>query len=299
MGIVLGIDVGGSTTKIVGLREGTQGDGSLVFSGVKADGQNETLLRTQENRPPVFLLGVLQVRAADQVTSMYGALGNFLSKHELRPVDVAKIYLTGVGASFINEQIYGIETVKVNEFISIGHGALCLTGLDEALVVSMGTGTALVNATKNEVVHLGGSGVGGGTIIGLASQMLGKSDVDAILTLAEKGKLDNIDLSVSDILNSEVQSLPFDLTAANFGKIKSTASDSDIALGIINMVFETAGMLAAFALKNDMINDVIITGSLAVFPQAEVVFSKFKSITGINFMIPQNAEFATALGATL
>jgi len=267
MGIVLGIDVGGSTTKIVGLRE----------------------------EP----FGFLQVRAADQVTSMYGAMGNFLSKHKLRPTDVSKIYLTGVGASFINEQIYGIETVKVNEFISIGHGALCLTGLDEALVVSMGTGTALVKAAKSEVVHIGGSGVGGGTIVRLASRMLGKSDVDAILALAATGKLDNIDLSVSDILNNEVQSLPFDLTAANFGKIKSTASDSDIALGIINMVFETAGMLAVFALKNETINDVIITGSLAVFPQAEVVFSKFKNITGINFMIPQNAEFATALGATL
>jgi len=278
MGIVLGIDVGGSTTKVVGLRR-TQGDGSLVFC------------------PPVF--GFLQVRAADQVTSMYGAMGNFLSKHELKPADVLKIYLTGVGASFINEQIYGIETVKVNEFLSIGRGALSLTGLDEALVVSMGTGTALVKATKSEIVHLGGSGVGGGTILGLASQMLGKSDVDAILALAEKGDLANIDLSVSDILNSEVQSLPFDLTAANFGKIKSTASDSDIALGIINMVFETAGMLAAFALKNEKINDVIITGSLAIFPQAEMVYSKFKSITGINFIIPQNAVFATALGATL
>jgi len=267
MGIVLGIDVGGSTTKIVGLRE----------------------------EP----FGFLQVRAADQVTSMYGAMGNFLSKHELRPADVSKIYLTGVGASFIDEQIYDVETVKVNEFISIGHGALCLTGLDEALVVSMGTGTALVKATKSEVEHIGGSGVGGGTIIGLASKLLGKTDIDAILALAEKGNLANIDLSVSDILNNEVQSLPFDLTAANFGKIKSTSSDFDIALGIINMVFETAGMLAVFALRNETIKDVILTGSLAVFPQAEIVYSKFKSITGINFIIPQNAVFATALGATL
>ena len=268
MGIVLGIDVGGSTTKIVGLRD------------------NE-------------YFGELQVRAADQVTSMYGAMGNFLSKHELKPGDVSKIYLTGVGASFINEQIYGIETQKVDEFMSIGRGALRLTGLDEALIISMGTGTALVKAAGGGAVHLGGSGVGGGTIIGLASQMLGKSDVDAILALAEKGDLKSVDLSVSDIFNNEIKSLPFDLTAANFGKIKSTVSDSDIALGIINMVFETAGMLAVFALKNETVKDIIVTGSLAVFPQAETVFSKFRRITGYNFVIPQNAVFATALGATL
>ena len=272
MGIVLGIDVGGSTTKIVGLKDAGQGQ--------------------------PFCFGMLQVRAADQVTSMYGAIGNLLSKHGLDLGDVKKIFLTGVGASFINEQVYGIETHKVNEFDAIGRGALSLTKLKEALVVSMGTGTAFVRATESEVRHIGGSGVGGGTITGLASQFLGKSGVEAILALAKEGDLRNIDLSVSDILEAEVQSLPFDLTAANFGKIKSTASDSDVALGIINMVFETAGMLAVFALKNDTIKDVVLTGSLAVFPQAEIVLSKFKNITGLNFIIPQDAVFATALGAT-
>jgi len=266
--VILGIDVGGSTTKIVGLEDGKT-------------------------------FGMLQVRAADQVTSMYGAIGNLLSRHDIKPSDVSAIYLTGVGASFIDEQIYGIETHKVTEFDAIGRGALNMTGLDEALVVSMGTGTAFVKATKSEIIHLGGSGVGGGTIIGLALQMCGKRDVDAILALAEDGDLKNIDLSVSDILNSEVHSLPFDLTASNFGKIKSTASDSDIALGVINMVFETAGMMAVFALKHETIKDVILTGSLAVFPQAKMVLPKFKNITGLNFIIPENAVFATALGATL
>jgi len=266
MGIILGIDVGGSTTKIVGIKNGE-------------------------------CFGMLQVRASDQVTSMYGAIGNLLSKYKLGPEDVVKIYLTGVGASFIDEQIYGIETQKVNELTAIGHGALRLAGLDEALVVSMGTGTAFVRATTTEVKHLGGSGVGGGTILGLASQMLGKNDIDAILALAEGGQLKNVDLFVSDILKNEVQSLPSELTAANFGKIKSTASDSDIALGIINMVFETVGMLAVFALKDDEMKDVILTGTLATFPQVKMVFSQFEKYMGMNFIVPKDAVYATALGA--
>ena len=266
MEIMLGIDVGGSTTKIVGLQ------GADRF-------------------------GMLQVRAADQITSMYGAIGNLLSKYGFVPDDVSVIYLTGVGASFIDEQIYGIKTLKVNEFDAIGQGALKLTGLSEALVVSMGTGTAFVRASLNEVIHLGGSGVGGGTILGLASQMLGKSDVDAILALAGDGDIKNIDLSVRDILGKEVQSLPSDLTAANFGKIKSTASSSDIALGIINMVFETVGMLTVFALKNDKIKDVVLTGTLATFPQAEMIFSRFRELMKLNIIIPADAVFATALGA--
>ena len=49
MGVVLGIDIGGSTTKIAGFQE---------------SGQH---------------IGTLRVEASDRLTSLYGAIGNFLS----------------------------------------------------------------------------------------------------------------------------------------------------------------------------------------------------------------------------
>jgi len=266
MSIILGIDVGGSTTKIVGLRNGE----------------------------PV---GMLQVRAADQVTSLYGAIGNFLGAYGIKLREVSSIVLTGVGATFVSEPIYEIKTSRVDEFLATGHGALQLSGLEEAIVVSMGTGLAFVRASKDAITHIGGSGVGGGTIIGLASQMLGKSDIDAILALAGNGKLENVDLLVRDIVSHEIPSLSPDLTAANFGRIKSTASPSDIALGIINMVFQTAGMLAVFAARNDTIWDVVLTGTLTTFPQAKALLSLVTSQFGLRFVIPPDAVYATALGA--
>jgi len=266
MSFILGIDVGGSTTKIVGLKDNQ-------------------------------CIGMLQVKASDQVTSMYGAIGNFLRQQSASPSDVSEIYLTGVGASFIDEQIYDIRTHKVSEFEAIGHGAVYQTNLKEALVVSMGTGTAFVKVTADAVSHLGGTGVGGGTVIGLSSQMLGKNDVDAIIALAENGTTETIDLAVSDIICKNIRTLPADLTASNFGKMKSTASDSDIALGIINLVFETVGMMSAFALKNDSVKDVVLTGTLATFPQAKPIFNKFNTLTDLNYIIPDNAIFTTALGA--
>jgi len=296
MDIVLGIDVGGSTTKIVGLQKAA--DRSKETGCHKEPDRRKATNRSKEtNCRPERCLGMLQVRAADQITSMYGAIGGFLRSHGVKLEEVSSVYLTGVGASFIDEEVYGIKTIKVDEFKAIGYGALRLTGLSEALVVSMGTGTAFVKAAENEITHLGGSGVGGGTIIGLASQMLGKSDVDAILALADKGNLENIDLTIRDILGREVRSLPANLTAANFGKIKSTASDSDIALGIINMVFEIIGMLAVFALKNDDIRDVVLTGTLATFPQVKTTFAGFNALTGLNFIVPPDAVYSTALGA--
>lgn len=265
MSIILGVDVGGSTTKIVAFDQD--------------------------------VIGMLQVRAGDQLTSLYGAIGNLLHRHNLSLTDVKKIVLTGVGASLIHEDIYGIPTVKVNEFAAIGKGGLLLAKEQEALVVSMGTGTAFVYAKGDEIEHIGGSGVGGGTLIGLASKLVGESDFEAILALAEKGDLSHVDLSVQDISNEEISTLPKNVTASNFGRIQSTATKGDLALGLINTIFQTAGVMAAFTAKARGFKKVIVTGSVTAIPYAKEVFDGVTALHGIPFEIPENATFATALGA--
>lgn len=243
------------------------------------------------------VIGMLQVRAGDQLTSLYGAIGNLLHRHNLSLTDVKKIVLTGVGASLIHEDIYGIPTVKVNEFAAIGKGGLLLAKEQEALVVSMGTGTAFVYAKGDEIEHIGGSGVGGGTLIGLASKLVGESDFEAILALAEKGDLSHVDLSVQDISNEEISTLPKNVTASNFGRIQSTATKGDLALGLINTIFQTAGVMAAFTAKARGFKKVIVTGSVTAIPYAKEVFDGVTALHGIPFEIPENATFATALGA--
>jgi len=295
MGVVLGIDIGGSATKIVGFVSRPEAAGSVTAPG------------PTDNPPPMAEgcllhfepVGELFVKAADQITSMYGAIGHFAQKFGVSLGDVEKIILTGVGATFFDEDIYGISTEKVDEFIAIGYGGLCLSSMDEAFVVSIGTGTAFVRATREEVMHIGGSGVGGGTLLGLSSLLLKKGDVDAILALAENGYAENVDLLVRDIIGHDIPSLPANLTAANFGNVKSTASEADIAVGIINMIIQTVGMLAAFVSKNDSIKTFILTGTLAELPQAKEIFDAIGDIHGIKFMIPRNAVFATAIGAAV
>ena len=214
MKATIGIDIGGSTTKIAGF--------------------------TEEKK----LLGTLQVKASDQITSLYGALGRFLREHGLSLADISKIVLTGVGASFIEEDIYAIPTVKAVELDAIARGGLALAGLDEALVVSIGTGTAFVRADKNSIRHIGGSGVGGGTLSGLASHFLHETDIFVLSSMAEKGDLRKVDLMMSDIFCGDIASLPPELTAANFGKVKNDASDCDVAAALFNLVYQTVGVLS-------------------------------------------------------
>ena len=92
MGIIIGIDVGISTTKIVGLREG------IVISPIR-------------------------IKATDPVTSLYGAFGKYLYDNKIALKDVEHVMLTGVGAGYVNEPIYGLPTSKAEEFIADGLGA--------------------------------------------------------------------------------------------------------------------------------------------------------------------------------
>ena len=269
MKTIIGIDVGGSTTKIVGLKE----DGTFI--------------------------SCQQVKAADPVTSVYGALGKYLQENKIALSEILQIVLTGVGSTFFSEDIYGVPTKTVDEFVAIGLGGLALSGKKDALIISMGTGTAYVRASQDKITHLGGSGVGGGTLVGLCGKLINAHQFDTIMDCSEDGDLGNVDLRIKDISRNVISMLPPTTTAANFGKISDMATDADIALGVINMVIETIGMMGVFALKNDNINDIILTGMLSVIPQAKERFQMIADMHGINFIIPENSIYATAYGAAL
>ena len=87
--------------------------------------------------------------------------------------------------------------------------------------------------------------------------------------------------------------------AANFGKLSDLANRHDIALGIVNMVSETIGMMAVFAARSFGLKNIVLTGNLATIAPANKIFENLSSTFGVNFIIPENAQFATAIGAAL
>ena len=270
MKTVIGIDVGGSTTKIVGFKNGKLID-------------------------PIF------VRANDQMTSAYGAFGKFTAENRMPLSEIEKIMVTGVGSTFLSGSIYDIPLSHRVEFPCVGKGGLYLSGLDRAIIVSMGTGTAIVYAEKGkESLYLGGTGVGGGTLVGLSRLLTGMASVDNIIECAKDGDLHKVDLTVNQITKTDVHpDLSPDLTAANFGKVSELASKGDIALGLINMIYETIGMQAVFAARGHGIRDIVLTGNIAILPPAKKIFENLNKLFDVNFIIPENAQFATVIGAAL
>ena len=64
----------------------------------------------------------------------------------------------------------------------------------------------------------------------------------------------------------------------------SSATAQDITLGILNMTFQTIGMMAVFACRNDKVKDVILTGTLTQVPYAKHVFEALQKMHKVNFI---------------
>lgn len=267
--MVIGIDVGISTTKIVGISD----DGVVVSP--------------------------IRIRATDPVTSLYGAFGKYLYDNHIDLGDIEHVMITGVGAAYVNSPIYGLPTDKAEEFLADGLGARYETGIDRMIVVSMGTGTSLVQCDGDDIRHIGGIGLGGGTLAGLSRVILKTDDMKQIVSLAMQGDIANIDLQIGDISPNPLPGLPKNATASLFGKAKSNAGREDIARGIITTVLQTIGSATILASLNSGIREYVLIGNLTLLPQCKQVFPGLEKLYKVHFIIPKYSEFCTAIGAAL
>ena len=82
MKVTVGIDIGGSTTKIVGFDE-------------------------EKN-----LIHPMLVKATDPLTSVYGAFRKFTLENGLSISNIDKVMITGVGSTCIKNGIYSLPSVS-------------------------------------------------------------------------------------------------------------------------------------------------------------------------------------------
>ena len=268
MGIIIGIDVGISTTKIVGLKDG------------------------KPTAP-------IRITAADPITSLYGAFGKYLHDNDLQLEEVEHVMLTGVGAAYVKGDVYGVNTSRCDEFVADALGARYESHLDHAIVVSMGTGTSFVMCRGDEFSHIGGIGIGGGTLQGLSRIMLNTSDIKQVSELAKQGNIKNINLLIGDISAQPLPGLPMEATASLFAHAKNDASREDIACGIITMVLQSIGSAAVLAAQGTGCRDMVLIGNLSLLPQSKEIFPALEKLYDVRFHIPKYSQFCTAIGAAL
>ena len=272
MSVILGIDIGGSTTKIVGLRP----DGSHI--------------------------AMHRVQAQDPITSLYGALGNFLFTNGLQLSDVDRIALTGVGASYVDGDIYGIPTEKVDEFAAVGTGGLALSGQEKAVVISMGTGTAFIWAERGEArcATCAAPAWGAAPWRGCAPGCAAPGSTPRSSSWPPEGDVNHIDLTVGDITRNSHPSLPLDITAANFGNVSDSATAGRLRRRGREHGPPVHRHHRRHGLPGLRLRDR--GGSRASCPPCPRPRSASPSSPGshgVHFIIPEDATFATSIGAAL
>lgn len=216
--------------------------------------------------------------------------------------------LTGGGAAELARRV-DLESVAVNEFAAWGAGAKALletnggVPADRYLLVSLGTGTSVMLADGMAVQRVGGTALGGGTLMGLGSLLLGTRRFAELVELAAKGDRRRADLLVSDIYRPGEIALAGDLTAANFGKAAAHGSrpePADVAHALMGLVAENVALICAGLGAALQVRSVVFGGSTlrANRPLVDIL-GEISALTATQPTFLPDGEFAGSFGALL
>lgn len=218
----------------------------------------------------------------------------------------AQVMATGGKASQF-AKVSNLKTTFVDEFEAVTKGSKFL--LQEQnfkqenpfILVNIGTGTSIFYVTEGSFERLYGSGIGGGTLIGLGSIITGTSIFSELMNYAKQGNREKSDLLVKDIYASEEAPLLGDLTAANFGKAHfEEATASDHMASLIQMIGETILTLALQIATMKNIKDIVFAGgTVAENEVLKNVFSQFTTIFPYNPIFLDKGTYPGAIGAYL
>ncbi|MBI4053533.1 MAG: hypothetical protein HY394_05875 [Candidatus Diapherotrites archaeon] len=196
------------------------------------------------------------------------------------------------------KKVFGVPVRHVSEIDAIGLGGAFLAGKKSCLVASLGTGTCIVEMRNGKSRHFGGTGVGGGTLLGLASLLLGAKNVFELEALAAKGRAQKIDLSVGDIMGKGIGVVPVGATGSNFAKLSSSKKE-DAAAALVKMVAEVNAVSIIFASRAAGLDEIVVVGKT---PEVKGFRKRMQTVAGYyskNLVFPKNAGIATAIGACL
>ena len=231
-------------------------------------------------------------------------LKDYLSEINFK-TDVNLLAVTGGKHLNLGDEIESTKIIHVNEIDAVGEGAMNLSGLSNenpTIIVSAGSGTACILAQDGNYMHCSGTGVGGGTVLGLSKLLLNTTDPDEIAELAKAGNESGVDLILEDVVSGPIGELPSDTTAVNFGKISkidSEISKQDIAAGIVNLVGQTAARIATSVATTFNAKEIVVVGRSPSFNGLKNSLEQAASIMGFSPHFPENGEYASALGALL
>ncbi len=224
----------------------------------------------------------------------------------MRAAGSARIGLTGGGAPEL-ATLLGLDTEPVVEFEAWSVGARAMLGelgidCDAFLLISLGTGTSAILVRGDTATRVGGTALGGGTLMGLGATLTGVSRFEDFAALARDGDRRRVDLLVSDIYREGWGELPGGLNAASFGKLarprEPKAAAPDLAHAVTGLVGENVALICCGLAAAAGVKQIVFGGStLRENPSLAEILVLLCAAAGREAVMLRQGEFTGALGA--
>jgi type II pantothenate kinase len=215
----------------------------------------------------------------------------------------ARVVATGGGANRLGASLAGVPVEHVSEFDAWARGAPLVAAEEGVglparyLLVSLGTGTSVLSIDAGAVERVGGTALGGGTVLGLGRLLLGVESFADLAAMAERGDRRRVDLLVGDVYQGADAPLLRDLTAASFAKLASTQPE-DLAHALMGLVGENVALLCGGFARSRAIEGVLYCGSTLVEnPALRRILAEITTLFGHRPCFLAGGAFCGAVGA--
>lgn len=219
----------------------------------------------------------------------------------------SSVYVSGGKSRVVGDHLKA-AFVEVDEFAATTTGAAFLLGEEAkqsrkpSILVNIGTGTSIHLLKEDAAERIIGTGVGGGTLLGLAYLLFGIDNFKDIVSLAEKGNRSEMDLQVKDIYEPLEPPIPGHFTASNFGKAAGlrSAKKEDVMASLTGMIAENVMLMAVQAAGIHQVKDIVyIGGAVAGNQPLQHMLLEATEAFGCQPVFLEKGEYSGAVGALL
>jgi type II pantothenate kinase len=153
------------------------------------------------------------------------------------------------------------------------------------------------------VVRIGGTALGGGTLLGLGRRLAGCTDFAELCRLAERGDRWRVDLSVADVYaGGQTPPLAAELTASAFARLgrEAGARPEDLAAALVWMVGENVALIAGGLAGAAGVDHIVVGGgTLHGNPLLHEAIADIAGRFGRHCTFLDDGAYGAALGALL
>ncbi|QWU45579.1 type II pantothenate kinase [Bacillus sp. NP247] len=222
---------------------------------------------------------------------------------------ITQLCITGGKAKQLEQLLSGsYEIVELNEFEATLAGVRYILkeeklAINNFVLTNIGTGTSIHYVHDKQYVRAGGTGVGGGTIMGLSKLLTNIDHFEDVIPLTKIGSRKSLDITVGDIYGGILSPIDNNLTASNFGKATITDSNyssSDILATVQGLVGEVITALSLQFAEAKNIDHIIYIGStLCNNVHLQNIISSYTEYQNKIPVFLQDGGYSGAIGALL